>query len=84
MPTNICEGKGHRNDRELHRYLGIARASLSEVVYLMFLAQDLGFLPEDQYRCLFTQADEISRMIVGLQGYIRKNVARRKGSAKAP
>lgn len=78
VPTNICEGKGHRNDRQLYRYLGIARASLSEVSYLLFLAKDLGLLSGDNYSELFLQADEVSRMIIGLQRYIRENVTRKR------
>lgn len=82
VPANICEGKGHRNDKELYRYLCIARASLAEVLYLLFFAKDVGILPASTYRELFLIADEVGRMLVGLQKYLRGNMALRRTPPK--
>lgn len=75
IPANICEGRGHSNDKEFHRYLGIARASLSEVTYLLALAKDLTYLNGECYLQLQEQVREIGRMTAGFQGYLRKQIA---------
>lgn len=66
IPTNICEGKGRESDRELIRFVLIARGSLREVQYLLKLGHDLGYLTEDIHIRMQSQAEEINRMIGGL------------------
>lgn len=82
IPANICEGKGHGNDRELRRYLSIARASLAEVTYLLFLAYDLKYISTEGYNKLCLQLDEVGRMSAGLQDYLKKQISKvkRRGS----
>ena len=47
--ANIAEGYGRRSDRELARFLQIARGSASETEYHLLLAKDLGFMTADDY-----------------------------------
>ncbi len=47
IPTNVAEGCGRSTNNELARFIDIATGSASEVEYQLFLAKDLGYLPED-------------------------------------
>lgn len=79
IPANICEGRGHSNDREMLRYLNIARGSLAELSYLLVLAKDIGYITSEQYTPLHELAKEIGRMSAGFHEYLRKQI-----KAKAP
>lgn len=74
IPANICEGRGHSNDKELYRYLNIARASLSECSYLLFLAKDLSYISAEDYAHLHSLGLEVGRMTAGLQSFIRSKL----------
>jgi four helix bundle protein len=66
IASNIAEGCGRRSDREMARFLQIARGSASEVEYQVFLARDLHYLHEQEFRRLSFQADELQRMRTAL------------------
>jgi four helix bundle protein len=64
--ANIAEGCGRRSDREMARFLQIARGSASETEYHILLAHDLRYLGEQDFRQLTCQADELQRMLTAL------------------
>lgn len=66
IPTNICEGKGRESDRELVRFLLIARGSLRELQYLLLLSRDLEYLDAEGCLAMQKQAAEVDRMIGGM------------------
>jgi four helix bundle protein len=49
IPTNIVEGSARRSTREYFNFLNIARASGSEVAYLIDLCFELELLRKDSY-----------------------------------
>jgi four helix bundle protein len=63
VASNIAEGCGRDGERELARFLSIAAGSASETEYQLLLARDLGYIPDDGYRQLDMQANEIKRML---------------------
>ena len=63
IPTNIAEGCGKDSDAELKRYFLIAMGSSSELEYLLLLAHDLGYLPNDRYINLHEELVEIRKML---------------------
>ena len=69
VPTNIVEGCGRDSDAELKRFFVIAMGSASEVEYLLLLARDLNYLPEESYQTLVTDLVEVRRM---LNAFIQK------------
>ena len=66
IPSNIAEGCGRRSDREIARFRQIARGSAAEVEYQVFLARDLHYLHDQEFRRLSSQADELQRMLTAL------------------
>jgi four helix bundle protein len=69
--SNIAEGAGRRNDRELARYLGIARGSVRELECQLLLSRDLGYLHSEDWSALDTQSQEVSKMLNSLMRRVR-------------
>ena len=49
IPTNIAEGKGRQTLKDYIHFLIIARGSLEETKYLLFLSKELSFIGEEKY-----------------------------------
>lgn len=67
--NNIAEGFERQSDKELKQFLFIAKGSCGEVRSMIYLAQDLGYLKEQEAIIIRDSAQEISRM---LAGFIKK------------
>ena len=63
VPTNIAEGSKRQGRLDYARFLNIAEGSLGETQYLLMLARDLGYLPQDLATSLLGEADEIAKML---------------------
>lgn len=63
IPTNIAEGCGKDSDAELKRYFLIAMGSASELEYLLLLARDLKYLPDENHQTLNADLTEVRRML---------------------
>ncbi|MEO8029808.1 MAG: four helix bundle protein [Gemmatimonadota bacterium] len=79
IPSNIAEGCARRGDKELIRFLTIARGSTGELECQLLLARDLGFLSPADWEALNGPAEEISRMLGGLISSLRPDETSRKG-----
>ena len=66
VPSNIVEGY-QKSSKEFSRYLGIAKGSLEELKYYLYLSSDLKFITREQYNELLRDADEIGKMIYTLK-----------------
>ena len=64
--TNLMEGSHRLGRKEFRQFVGIAKGSAGELKYHLLLARDLGYLPEDQFIVLRSEAEEISKMLNGL------------------
>jgi four helix bundle protein len=64
--SNIAEGANRGSDRELRRYLCIARGSLGELEAQITIAADLKLIPEAHAAILEQSALETGRLITGL------------------
>lgn len=61
--SNIAEGCGRQGDRELVRFLHIARGSVRELECQLLLSCKLGYLQQDAHAALDATSQEISRML---------------------
>jgi len=69
--SNVVEGAARSSQKELRRFLDIARASCVEAEYQLLLARDLGYLAEGDYRSSADKADRVRRMLTALRRKIR-------------
>lgn len=72
IPANIAEGQGRRSTKEFLHHLSIARGSLMEVETHLLLSRRVGMLNPEALERLLRTADEIGRMLSGLQSALKK------------
>ena len=73
VPSNIAEGQARNSSKELNQFLGIARGSLAELETQIMLAQRLGYLTTEKMNPALEKAEEIGKMLKGLQKSIATN-----------
>jgi len=66
-PSNIAEGHGRHSRKEFNHFPGIALGSLAELETQLILAQRLDYLTEEEISLALQNADEIGKMLKGLQ-----------------
>lgn len=71
IAANITEGHHRNSKNEFRQFLSIAHSSLHEVKYYLLLARDLTYVSDIDARQCTALADEIGRMLHGLQTHIR-------------
>lgn len=71
IPANIAEGSGRKSDRELVRFLQIARGSASELEYHLILARDLEYLKTAEFNKLIRQLEPVQKMLTSLAQAVR-------------
>lgn len=74
IPTNIAEGKGRGSQKDLLRFLAIARGSVEETKYHLLLAKDLGYLKPAVYQQLSEGYNRIGKMLNGLIAKIEEEI----------
>ena len=67
---NIAEGSGRFTKPDKRRFYIIARSSLFETIAILDILKDDGIVEDLDFEDLYLNADEISRMLLGL---IRSN-----------
>ena len=63
IPTNIAEGCGRPNKKELKRFMEISMGSASELEYQLLLAKELEYLKPNDYVKLNNLTTELKRML---------------------
>jgi four helix bundle protein len=67
ISSNIAEGSSLSAKSDFARFVEIATGSIFEAVSQAFIAQRQRFLSEDQFREIYADAEELSRMLSGLR-----------------
>jgi four helix bundle protein len=73
IPSNIAEGQARNSNKEFHYFFGIARGSLAELETQLMLAQQFGYLTEEKVNHTLGKAEEVGKMLKGLQSSIATN-----------
>lgn len=68
--SNIAEGFERGRMGEFHQFLSTAKSSCGEVRSQLYVALDVGYLDESQFGHLFSQADEVGRIVGGLRASV--------------
>lgn len=66
ISLNIAEGRGRGTDKELVRFLMISRGSLFEVLSASSIAQQLGFLSDQQLEQIRQDAGKLNAKLMAL------------------
>ncbi len=66
VPTNIIEGQARQYKKEFIQFLYIAKGSLEETNYHLFLSKDLGYISELDYKLLSEMCIRIKMMLYKL------------------
>ena len=67
IPLNIAEGYGRKSsNNEFKQFLRIALGSCNEVMVLLEMIKDLGYMEETKYREVNEQYDHLSRQLYRL------------------
>ena len=74
--SNIAEGFERNRPAEFHQFLSIAKASCGEVRSQLYVALDAGYLNQDRFDAMRSQAEEVSRITGGL----RTSIAQRRSA----
>jgi len=69
--SNIAEGFDRRSDKELSNFLSMARGSSSEVQNDLYIALDLKYISEEEFKKMYAEAKEIAKQINGLMTYLK-------------
>ena len=66
IALNLAEGKGRFSKKEFKHFCYISRGSLYETVTMLKIFYKMNWLDEDSYGRLYSEAEEINKMISGL------------------
>jgi four helix bundle protein len=75
VPSNIAEGQGRDSEKSFAQFLNQAMGSLYELETQLELACNLGMMVRETMDRLQEDAAEIARMLHGLRGTLRRDVA---------
>jgi four helix bundle protein len=74
IPANIAEGYERGMPGDFHRFLSIAKGSCAELRTHLYVAHDLHYVSDADFRRLLAQAEEVARLI----GAMRASQQRRR------
>jgi len=70
---NIAEGFESRTQLQFLEYLGRAKASAGEVRCQLYVAIDLKYIPQEEFKQVFDLADKSSRQIARFMNYLESH-----------
>jgi four helix bundle protein len=83
ITSNIAEGFERSGNRELYRFLSIAKGSCGELRSQVIIASDQGFITEKQFHFLHDRSLELSKIIAGLMRGVKKKIKEESKKKKA-
>lgn len=68
--SNIAEGFERSSPNDFHRFLVMAKASCAEVRSQLYVAKDIGYINDEEFKVLMSKAIEVSRVLGGLRASV--------------
>ena len=72
IPSNVAEGYERGTPAEFHHALSNAKGSCAELRTQLYIANEVGYLPHDEFVPLLAQAEEVGRIVGGLRSAVKK------------
>jgi four helix bundle protein len=72
IPANIAEGQARQHRKEFLHHLSLSHGSLAELETHIEVARRIGYLEGEVADRLFSQTEEVGRMINGLRRSLRQ------------
>ena len=69
--ANIAEGFDRNSRKEFIKLLDYSLSSVSEVKSHLYVALDRKYLSAEQFKCVFDQAENVSKTLTGFIKYLR-------------
>lgn len=69
--ANIAEGQGRSSDKEFANFLNISHGSVAETQSHLYIASDLGYIDEKNFKDLYALLNEIAKMTMALMKHLR-------------
>lgn len=76
ISLNISEGAGRGTNKDFSRFLDIAVGSLYEVESCIYIGLELEYIHNEKAKPIFTESEEILRMIISFQNKYKNLKAR--------
>ncbi|MCR4392074.1 MAG: four helix bundle protein [Candidatus Acetothermia bacterium] len=77
--ANIAEGFDSRSDQEFIRFLSYAFRSASELQSHLYIALDQGYVSQEQFDQLYTEAVGVKKLLNGFIRYLQSKLRSRCG-----
>lgn len=78
VTSNIAEGSGRNSFKEKSHFIEIAYGSLMEAFSQLQIAQDLGYITQDDIDGIRPQFINVAKMLSGLKNYFDNNKVERQ------
>lgn len=76
--NNISEGYERDNNREFIKFLGYPKGSAGEVRSMLYVALDLNYISNDQFKVSYDKAVSIITQISNFKKYLRNYIVKEK------
>lgn len=70
--SNFAEGFDRAGRAEFHQYLVVAKGSCAEVRSQLYVANDIGYISNEELDTLKKRTEELSKIIGGLRSAVQK------------
>lgn len=72
ISLNIAEGEGRRSNADFSRFIQMSIGSLNEVVTLLYISLQQGYINKAEFNFLYNRCEQISKMLHAFRNYLKK------------
>lgn len=74
IPANLAEGAARMHDKEFLNFISIAQGSSSELETELLIANNLGYLKDDELLRIVNDVNLVARQMIGLSNHLKNKV----------